>query len=159
MDYVVTSLFLSSSYLGYFWLIVSILFLFAEISTPGLFFFIAFAMGSSVAAVSAFLSFSFMTQCVVALVSSILFFGILRHYFSSKSKSENAETNVDALKGQKGVVLKEVQTNELGQNSLGRVKVGGEEWPAQTVDNVMLQKGAVVVVVKVQGNRLIVKSI
>ncbi len=156
MDYVATSLFLSSSYLGYFWLIVAVLFLFAEISTPGLFFFIAFAMGSSVAAVFAFLNFSFMTQCIVALVSSILFFGILRHYFSSKSKSEDAETNVDALKGQKGVVIKEIHPNSFGPSSLGRVKVGGEEWPAQVVDNVMLQKGTVVVVVQVQGNRLIV---
>ena len=151
--------FLNSSGLMYFWLIVSVLFLFAEISTPGLFFFVAFAMGSSVASVFAFFNFSFMNQCIIALVSSLFFFLLLRHYFSSKTKSEDAETNVDALKGKKGVVIKEIYPNDFGSGSFGRVKVGGEEWPAQDIDNLMLQKGTVVRIVQVQGNRLIVKKV
>ena len=141
-------------YLGYFWLILAIIFLFIEIGTPGLFFFIAFAIGCGFASILAFTGFSFVAQCVSGLAVSIVSFFVLRHYFSVKTKGGEVETNVDALVGKKGVVVKTINPHEVGY-----VKVGGEIWPAQNVDNLILQKGTVVRVVKVQGNRLVVKNL
>ena len=146
--------FVQPEYLGYFWLILAIVFLFIEIGTPGLFFFIAFAIGCGFASILAFTGFSFVVQCVFGLTVSILSFFILRHYFSVKTKGGEIETNVDALVGQKGIVIKTINPHEIGQ-----VKVGGESWSAQNVDDHVLQKGMVVSVVRVKGNRLVVKSL
>jgi membrane protein implicated in regulation of membrane protease activity len=138
--------------LGYIWLIVALLCLFAEIGTPGLFFFVAFCIGSCAASIVAFLGFSFATQCVVALgVTGIAFLGI-RHYFAGPSP-EKVKTNVGALVNQKAIVIKTISPKEVG-----RVKVRGEQWPAITELDVVLQKGTVVTIVKVMGNRLVVKE-
>ena len=139
-------------YLGYIWLTIAVAFLLAEIGTPGLFFFIAFAVGSCLAAIFAFLDFSLVVQCIVALVTSLISFAVLRHYFSVKG-DKRIQTNVDALVGQKGVVIQ-----VIGPIKLGRVKVKGEAWPAQAEGNVVLQKETVVIVCRVVGNRLVVKG-
>ncbi len=148
-----TLMFFEPQYLGYIWLIIAIIFLFAEIGTPGLFFFIAFAVGSFFAAVVAFLEYSLVTQCIVSLLTTGVAFFILRHYFSVKSH-ERVGTNVDALVGQKGVVAQVIEPTKFG-----RVKVKGETWQAESERDVVLQKGTVVKVVRVVGNRLIVTSI
>ena len=147
-------IFFSSTWLIYFWLILAIVFLFIEITTPGLFFFIAFSVGCCFSAILAYLQTTFMIQCILGLVVTLISFFILRHFFSAKVSGENIETNVDALVGQKGVVIKTIEPNLVGQ-----VKVGGEIWPAQSLDNLILQKGTVVRVVSVKGNRLVVKNL
>ncbi|MBD3231967.1 hypothetical protein GF322_04910 [Candidatus Dependentiae bacterium] len=146
------SMLINYIYLGYFWLILAVLFLFAEISTPGLFFFIAFAMGSIVASGFAFLAYPFAFQCIIALGSAIFSFFVLRYFFSRKNKSVDAETNVDALIGKKGIVIKEIFPNKFG-----RVKIGGESWLAESSENSILDIGMVIEVVSVKGSKLIVK--
>jgi len=42
---------------------------------------------------------------------------------------------------------------------LGRVSVGGDDWRAETTDNEVLQRGAVVKVLRVESNTLIVTPI
>lgn len=138
-------------YFVYMWLIIAIIFLFAEIGTPGLFFFVAFAVGSCFAALFAYLQYSLMLQCIVAVVSSGIAFLILRHYFTI-TWNIRAKTNVEALAGQKGVVVKTIKEH---QNGL--VKVGGEIWTAAVQSGVILHEGTVVEVVEVKGNKLIVK--
>lgn len=138
-------------YMGYIWLIVAIVFLFAEMSTPGLFFFIAFAIGCGFASITAFLEYSLIAQCVLGLSISMIAFFILRHYFSIKTK-DGVGTNIDALVGQKGIVIQIIEPTKIG-----RVKIKGEQWPAQAETGVVLQKGTVVKIVQVVGNRLIVR--
>ena len=142
----------SSDFLPYFWLILALIFLFAEIGTPGLFFFVAFSIGFFVTALLAFLGFSFAIQCWSAIICSLLAFWVLRHYSSVKGGGR-VGTNVEALIDRKGVVLKTIEPNKIG-----KVKVGGEVWSAISKDATVLQPQTVVVVVEVEGNKLVVKA-
>lgn len=141
---------IQANVLPYFWLILAVIFLFAEIGTPGLFFFIAFSIGFFITAIAAFLGVSFFAQCWASLVFSILAFIVLRHYFVVK-KAEKEITNTDALIGRKGVVLVEIKPNKKGQ-----VKIGGETWSAISYDDIVLEKNTIIKVVKVIGNKLVV---
>lgn len=147
---------LYEGYVGYFWIVVAILFLFAELNTPGLFFFISFAVGALCAAALAFLGFTFVLQCVVGLSSSLVVFVLLRKYLKSKKMSEvsygHSHSNVDALIGSHGVVLKTITPREKGS-----VKVGGEIWRAQCDEDITLTEGTVVSILRVEGNSVVVK--
>ncbi len=142
-----------SNYMVYFWLIIALLFLLLELFTPGLFFFVAFAVGCIVAALFSFLGYSFTAQCLIAVGVSIVSFFFLRYFFAVKFKGEERDlTNVGVLYGCKGVVIKEIRSEESG-----RVKVKGEVWPAKTEGGHILEKGVVVKVIRVEGNHLIVE--
>lgn len=140
-----------SFHIGYIWLIVSLIFLFVELSTPGLFFFITFAIGCVFAAVIGFAGYSFVMQCLALLLGFILSFILLKR-FVGKRDSKRVPTNVNALVGKKGVVIKTISTP-----SGGLVKVGGEIWSAQSIDEIEIVKDQKIEVVSVRGNRLIVK--
>ncbi|MCK4650818.1 NfeD family protein [Candidatus Babeliales bacterium] len=146
------SIFIEPSYFGYVWLIIALIFLFAEMATPGLFFFIAFAIGSCCAAITAFLNYSFMVQCIVVIISFAISFWILRHYFSVMWK-KRVETNIDAMIGKKGIIVKTIE-----EHKTGFVKVEGETWSALSQKGVILKQGTVVIVVDIKGNRLIVQG-
>ena len=148
------------SYMGYFWIVMSFLFLFAELQTPGLFFFVSFAVGSLGAAIFAFLKYSLVIQCVAGLAISLITFFLMRSFLKKKRLSdvryESSETNIDALVGKSGVVTSEIKPREKGQ-----VKVGGEIWRAMTdkKDNgLVIERGAVVKILCVKGNTLIVRG-
>jgi len=70
-------------------------------------------------------------------------------------KDDGLRTNVDALVGQKGKVTEDFDPTM----KLGRVSVGGDDWRAETTDNEVLQRGAVVKVLRVESNTLIVTPI
>jgi len=135
---------------GYIWFLVALAFLLAELTTPGLFFFLAFAIGCIIGAVFAFLEYSFVIQCIISLITTGLAFWILRKKFAVLSKNDIIKTNFDALVGAHAVVIADVTVSYGGQ-----VKVRGEIWPARTEENNIL-KGDVVKVIRVEGNSLIV---
>jgi len=146
-----------AGYMGYIWLAVAIAFLFSELGTPGLFFFVSFSVGAIGAAVVAFLGFSVIFQCLFGLAVSLISFFLMRKYLKQKELSqvtyEKAKTNVEALVGSDGIVLEVIKPHGVGV-----VKVGGEKWRARVEDGVGLQKGAIVSVLRVEGNTVIVKS-
>ena len=137
----------------YFWLLLALTFLLLELSTPGLFFFIAFAGGCTAAAIVTWFGYGIVAQCLVALGAAIISFTILRHkYASSARHSGDAKTNIDALAGQEALVLQEISHLKKGQ-----VKVRGEVWPAKAdAREGSMQKGQVVRVIRIEGNSVIV---
>ena len=143
---------------GYFWLIISLMFLFAELNTPGLFFFVSFAIGALSAAVMAFMGYSLVVQCFGGLVVGTVSFFIMRTYLKQKKHSqvhyESPLSNIDALIGQRGIVTKSLKPNDKG-----RAKIGGEEWLAQVDGDLILDKGTLVVVLRVVGNTVVVKPV
>jgi membrane protein implicated in regulation of membrane protease activity len=64
------------------------------------------------------------------------------------------KTNVDSLIGKEGIVIK-----ELEQFSLGQVNVKGQIWSAKPDQDITIPKGAKVEVVRIDGVKLIVKSL
>ncbi len=147
-------------YIGYFWLLVSIAFLFAELSTPGLFFFVSFSLGAFCAAILAFIGYSLVIQCIGGLAVSIVSFFILRKYLKQKRLSDvhysssESETNIYGIVGKEGVVTDVIEPLKYGQ-----VKIGGEFWRASSEGGAILEKGTVVKVLSVKGNAVVVSVV
>ncbi len=137
--------------LEYIWLASALLLILLEVGTPGLFFFVSFAFGALCASGMAFYVFSLYAQCGVALAGTAIAFAAIK-YYTSKHKQQKHATNMDALIGQEGVIIESIEAHKVG-----RVKVGGQTWPAVTQDKRSFQKGTVVLVVEVQGNKLVVQ--
>jgi Membrane protein implicated in regulation of membrane protease activity len=146
---------LLADYMGYVWLVLALLLLFAELSTPGLFFFISFALGAFCSSVLAFLGYSIVVQCWGGLCGAGIAFVLLRMYLKrtkmSKVDYAHGSMNVDALVGRQGLV-----TGVISPHVPGWVKIGGEIWAARS--DVSLQEGTPVIVLRVQGNTVIVKA-
>lgn len=145
-------------HMGYIWIVIALAFLFAELGTPGLFFFVSFAIGSLCASILAFCGYVLVLQCVFGLIVSVASFFVIRKYLKKSKLSEvhyeKPETNIDALVGQEGVVVSVIKPN-----SKGRVKIGGEEWVAEVDGDFVLSRGAVVFVLRVEGNKVIVRGL
>lgn len=140
----------------FLWLIIAVLFLFMELTAPGFFFCLSFALGACVAAVAAALELSLIWQCIVSIgatLLSFLFFKIcIKKSHLSKTVHESSATNIDALIGQDAEV-----TIELTIHKRGQVKIKGELWPAETLENKVLSKNSFVKIIHIKGNCLVVK--
>ena len=106
------------------WLAVALVMLVIEALTVGLAT-IWFAAGALVALLAALLDFSIAVQIVLFLAVSICLLVFTRKIFVEKLKAGSEKTNVDALVGEKGVVISPIHPYEVGQ-----VKVGGQVWSA-----------------------------
>ncbi len=142
---------LTADHLGYTWLIAGILIMLLEIGTPGLFFFLSLACGTFLAALGAFLDLSLFSQCWLVVIGSVLSFMLLKSVIANKKKTA-PKTNVDALIGEEALVIQTIEPR-----GTGRVKVKGEEWPAVADQHTILQKGTLVHIVRIDGNKLLVK--
>lgn len=144
------------SNLVFFWLVIAVLFLFMEMGSPGLFFFLSFFFGALVAAFSTFFTSSIIVQGFIFLGSSVIAFAVLRLWVKKKvlKAKEHELTNIYALKGKRAKVIKSIVSPESG-----KVKVYGEIWSARTLENGAIEQGVYVEIVDIRGSHLIVKKI
>ncbi len=136
--------------IAYFWLILALVFLLLEISTPGLFLFVTFAIGSILASIVAFLDYSLFVQCITLILGFLASFLIIK-LFLKRKESQRVNTTVDALVGRICLV-----TKKIDKNNSGLVKVDGEVWAAIAKDDKEFLPGQNVKIVFVKGNKLIV---
>jgi membrane protein implicated in regulation of membrane protease activity len=140
------------SVINYFWLTLGLVVLLFELFFPGLFFFLSLFLGCFlVAMTSKSLQLMLWGQCMLALASSFCFFVILQQYFKIKKDKSSRRSNIEKLVGMEGIVVEEVTDKRIG-----RVKLTNESWPAVSEFEENLQKKSVVIVVGVQGNKLVV---
>lgn len=137
----------------YIWLSIAVCFLLFEVGHPGLFFFLSFSCGAVCAAAVSYGEFSLTWQIISFLISATCFFAILRAWFA-KPNYGGAQTNVYALQGKQAVV-----TQAIPAHGVGRVKVGGEEWSAESLYDEAYAIGTRVTIIRAQGARLIVERI
>ncbi len=137
----------------YGWLIVALLFLILEISSPGLFFFFSFFIGALCSAGIALLAGSVAVQLLVFLFFSVCSCFLLPLWFKQKVQERGYATNAQALLGKRAIVIK-----AIGRDFPGQVKVQGEIWSARSINNHDIQEGAAVEVVQVRGVHLFVKN-
>lgn len=139
------------------WLFLTVIFLLLELGHPGLFFFLSFSIGSFLALLATLLEVSFFYQLLTMLGGTLFAVGVL-HYFLRKTKQLNRahepKTNMFALQGKTGVAL-----TDITEHSLGRIKVGSEEWSARTHAAYLIHAGSYIEVVTVRGCHCIVKQI
>jgi membrane protein implicated in regulation of membrane protease activity len=137
------------------WLGAGVIFLLGEMHFFGSFFLLPFAIGAFVAAILAFLGVGLGWEWLAFLVVSLGSLACLyplRHRLDRSRPVEGIGSR--RLIGQPAVVLETVPGGPASE--LGLVRVGREEWRAESRDGRPLQVGTNVRVIDVQGTRVIV---
>jgi membrane protein implicated in regulation of membrane protease activity len=138
------------------WLAAAAGFGMGEILIAGSFFLLPFAAGALVASVVSLFGLHVLVSWLVfVLVSGASFFGMrpLARRLDAKAP-EVAGIGANRLLGSSGIVLSPISATP---GDAGLVKVGTEEWRADTPDGVTLSAGTRVRVIEVQGTRLLVE--
>jgi membrane protein implicated in regulation of membrane protease activity len=137
------------------WIIATAVFAIGELTTPGSFFMLPFAIGALVATVLAFLDVNVVVEWLVFVGVSLAVFAALRPVAHRLNRSVD-DTGVGSrrLLGQSGVVLREIPAGDVGL-----VRVDREEWRAQSTDGAGIPTGTAVRVADVQGTRVIVAAV
>lgn len=132
------------------WLVLGVICVIVEIFTTG-FFFMSIGIGAIIAGVFARFIPNKPLQILIFAVVTFLIFVFTRKWSKKIIKESLEATNVEALKGKNGLVIKDIP-----EDGRGYVKVGGEEWSAISRDGKAILKDEKVTVERVEGNKLIV---
>ncbi len=137
------------------WVIVAILLFIGEIFAPT-FLLACLGLGCLVSAISAGLGFGLKGQLVGFILGTLVSYGGVRPFFQKfmHRPSERARTNVDALIGKVGRVVVTVEPTTPS----GRVIVGGDDWRAVNSEDGMIEPGASVEVLRIEGTTLYVRK-
>lgn len=139
-----------------FWLIVAFLFLIAELSSPGFFFFFSFFIGALITAASVLFISSNVTQLFIFLGGTAGAFLLLQLWIKMRGArpSKKHDTNIDALKGKRAIVVQDITPNKPGY-----VSISGVMWLARSKNNNHIEEGQLVEIVDVQGAHVLVEEV
>lgn len=140
------------------WLAAAAAFGIGEILIAGSFFLLPFAAGAIVASVVSLIGVHFLVTWSVFLVVSVgAFFGMRPMARRLDANAPDvAGIGANRLEGADGVVLAPISATS---GDSGVVKVGTEEWRADTLEGVSVSAGSKIRVVEVQGTRLLVEPL
>jgi len=107
----------------------------------------AFIVGGLVA----WLAHSWVLTVIVTSIMCVAYIALGRRYVHRWTLVRKAKTNIDAIIGREGIVLK-----SIARNVNGLVKVGNEQWRARAEEDI--KEGEEIVVKEVSGVTLIVEK-
>jgi len=142
--------FLGLSIFVWLWLAVVIITLVIEFMTAEIVS-IWFFFGSIVSLILAICKVDPAIQIIVFVAVSLLFMICVRPFIKKYTKRNEIKTNVDSFVGRIALV-----TEDIVDGNRGVVKLDGQEWSAISHDNIV--KGTKVVILSIEGNKLIVKE-
>lgn len=131
----------------YLWLAAMVVFLIIEIGTPGLVF-ACFAVGALGGGLASIMTDSYLIQLAVFAFVTIILIPMTRTLAKKITKESPRKTNVDAMIGMPGIVIKPIDS----ASEVGQVRVEGQIW--QAIASEPIDEGAKITVDKVQGARL-----
>jgi membrane protein implicated in regulation of membrane protease activity len=136
------------------WMVAAVVFAVGEMLVAGTFFLLPFAVGALAACIGAFAGANLFLQWVLFVGVSALSLGAL-YPLRKRFDRADSQDGIGArrLIGQPGSVLREITA---GPDGAGLVRVGREEWRAQSLDGAAIPAGSVVRIVEVRGTRVIV---
>lgn len=105
--------------------------------------------------ISGLIAWPFKSWILVVVLSSVIcvaYVAVGRRYIHRWTATKKERTNIDAIIGRKGIVMKDIDKNGYGQ-----VKIGMEQWRAVSDDNILT--GTEIEVTEVKGVTLTVKRI
>ena len=138
------------------WFILLIVFIVAEVLTAGPLVSIWFCFGSLCAMVAASAGVPFYVQLIIFVVISIALLILTKPFVKKYVHKNIIKTNVEAIIGQHGVVIEDI--NNL--DAKGAIKVAGKVWTARSIsENDMIHQGEEVEIVSIEGVKAIVKKI
>lgn len=133
------------------WLAAAVIFLIIELMTPSLLF-ICFVVGSVAAGIFSYFSpDQYYWQIGIFLLVSISLIPPTRTLAKRLNKASTQKSNVDALIGKTGKVIKAIDLDDGG-----KVQIGGEIWIAGA--DKLIEEGKRIKVVSVSGARLHVEQ-
>ena len=135
------------------WLAVFVLLIVIELATMGLTT-IWFAGGAVAGFIASMLGANVVIQAVVFFVVSIVLLIFTRPFAVWYINSNKTKTNIDGLIGQEALVLEEI--NNIRETGCARLE--GKEWTARSVDDSVIPADTVVIVERIEGVKLIVKT-
>jgi membrane protein implicated in regulation of membrane protease activity len=125
-----------------------------EIAVAGTFFLLSFAIGAAVAAVVAFLGGSVGLEWLAFVVTSGVSLAVLAPIGRRLDRRHPApQSGAHRWEGRLATVVTAIPS---GLHETGTVRVDREQWKAETTNGTGLPAGAVVVVARVAGTRLVV---
>jgi membrane protein implicated in regulation of membrane protease activity len=136
------------------WMIIAAIFVVGEIFTAG-FFLLPFGVGAAIAGVLALLGAGTVWQLVIFVVASLILFLVSRRFAERVSKEQPPGIGADRFIGQECVVLEHINNVK----DTGRVRMGKEEWRAESASGGDIETGTRVTVVKLSGTHLVVKPV
>lgn len=131
------------------WLIIAGVFLIIESLTSGFLVF-WFSVGAICALVASLFIESVIAQTYVFLISSTILIFATRKFCEKFTKNETSET-MNTIVGKIGIVTADIDPIKYQ----GQVKIGSETWSA--IAETPIEKGAEVIVEKVDGVKAVVK--
>lgn len=136
------------------WAIVCLLFLFAEMMTPSLFF-LNLSLGCAVAGIFGYYDFSYTVQIWVFVIVSILCLIILRPILLNNKKKSNVNSVIEG----KYIGLEAIVVEDIKENDTGKIKVFDEIWSAKSITGEVLLAGLKVKIVKNESLTMFVENI
>ena len=135
------------------WLVLLILFLVAEGATAAVTT-IWFAIGAVAAMIAALLGAEIWLQVVLFAAVSVICLLALRPVLKKYLDPKKTKTNIDALIGKQALVQEDIDN----LSGTGRVKLDGMQWSARSADGEKIEKDTIVVVEKIEGVKVFVKT-
>ena len=136
------------------WLIVAGVFLVLEIFTLG---FLVFwlGIGCLLAALISLITDSILIQTSIFVLSSGLLIFATKPLVKKFAEKDNAKTNVYSLSGKKAIVIEDIDWT----TGSGQIKFEGQVWSAKTEEQVNIEKGTEVEIIKIEGVKAFVKPV
>ncbi len=136
------------------WLIVAGVFFVAEIFTTGFLVF-WFGLGAIFSMIASFFIQDLVIQTTIFIIVSVIFIFATRPLANRFLKTDSVPTNVFSVIGKHGIVISDI--NSIEGN--GQIKINGELWSAEALNNQPISKGTEIVVVKINGVKAIVSPV
>jgi membrane protein implicated in regulation of membrane protease activity len=140
------------------WLLATVVFALGEMTMAGTFFLLPFALGALVACILAFLDVGVGVEWLAFVgVSAVASVGLipLRRRLDAADDTRGEGIGARRLVGQPALVVEDI---DAGPHGRGMVRVGREEWRAETEDGLAVPSGVVVRVIEVRGTGVVVTS-
>lgn len=133
------------------WMIFAAFFIVGEIFTAA-FFLLPFGIGAVLAGLLARAGLGLAGQLTVFIVTSVILVAASRRLAERFSRRQPPGVGADRFSGEPGVVLEAIDN----AHNTGRVRLGREEWRAESETGAVIPAGAAVVVVRVSGAHVVV---
>ena len=128
------------------WLLIAILFFILEMMGPG---FLLFWVG-----IGALIVDSIAIQIGVWVISSIALLFCTRPFANKFAKTDTTVTNAKSIIGKTGIVTKEINP----MKETGQIKVNGEVWSAKSSKDNVIEEGAQIIILNIDGVKAIVEK-
>ena len=136
------------------WLIIAGVCLIGEIMTTG---FLVFwlSIGALLSMIVSFFTDNIIIQTAVFVISSAILIFATKPFVKKFAKTKDVKTNAYSIIGKNAIVTKDIDSI----NGKGQIKVDSETWSALGKDDMNIEKGTEVEVLKIDGVKAIVTPV